>query len=57
MGNTASGATARTGGALDSYVSELGADIIYEKRYTRLQVSPLMKHSYSPLTAWALLDS
>ncbi|KAF9516566.1 hypothetical protein BS47DRAFT_1371689 [Hydnum rufescens UP504] len=31
MGNTASGATARTGGALDSYVSELGADIIYEK--------------------------
>ena len=33
MGNNISGATTRTAlGALDSYVSELGADITYEKR-------------------------
>ncbi|KAG8906368.1 Serine/threonine-protein kinase [Tulasnella sp. 403] len=31
MGNNISGATARTIEALDSYVSELGADIVYEK--------------------------
>ncbi|KAF8336386.1 uncharacterized protein EI90DRAFT_3144677 [Cantharellus anzutake] len=31
MGNNLSGATTRVGGALDSYVSELGADIVYEK--------------------------
>ncbi len=33
MGNNLSGATTRVSGALDSYVSELGADIVYEKRY------------------------
>ena len=33
MGNNISGATTRNVGALDSYVTELGADIIYEKGY------------------------
>lgn len=33
MGNSQSGSTlTRTTGALDSFVAELGADIIYEKR-------------------------
>lgn len=50
MGNNISGPTQRTGGALDSYVSELGADIIYEKRYVRHtldQCIPLLKYQYS----------
>lgn len=33
MGNAQSGSTlTRTTGALDSYVAELGGDIVYEKR-------------------------
>lgn len=32
MGNTHSGSILRTGGALDSFVAELGSDLIYEKR-------------------------
>ena len=59
MGNTVSGATARTGGALDSYVSELGADIIYEKRHARHLpniVDEILTRRPRPV-AWALQDS
>lgn len=37
MGNVQSGSTlTRTTGALDSFVAELGGDIIYDKRYTHI---------------------
>jgi hypothetical protein len=38
MGNTQSGSTlTRTSAALDSYVSELGADVVYEKRFVAFE--------------------
>lgn len=40
MGNNVSGVT-HIAGALDSYVSELGADVIYEKRYAARSFSRL----------------
>ena len=39
MGNNVSGVT-QVAGALDSYVSELGADVIFEKRYETSVCSP-----------------
>jgi hypothetical protein len=39
MGNNVSG-TSHIAGALDSYVSELGAEVIYEKRQLRVLMPP-----------------
>ena len=41
MGNNVSGVS-HIAGALDSYVSELGADVVYEKRYRHEQTPSVM---------------
>ena len=43
MGNTQSGSLlTRTGGALDSFVAELGADVVYERRSVLLELLRLI---------------
>lgn len=52
MGNAHSGSTlTRTTGALDSFVAELGGDIIYEKRYGDNWVIILTFCSFTFVTA------
>lgn len=54
MGNTVSGPTAtRAGGALDSFVSELGSDIVYDKRYAPTRPTSQSSSNFNPcLKSW-----